>query len=487
MHTIDLGQRLELLVDSYLIEALRGDLRRQFHQPVARQVVFPEVSDPVIHEQGNGLRAGHAYMTVFQEADRYRMFYGVTRNYYTNRRRWLHYAHSDDGINWQTPSLGLIEYEGSRDNNVVWPADLSPFADANPAAVPQQRYKAIAAMRPGEGTDDDTGRTLFAAASPDACTWKLLQEEPVITDGKFDTQNLAFWDSIRGEYRAYWRDFYPGPGGARYRGIKTATSPDFLSWSPASWLDFPGVGPEELYTNQILPYYRAPHIFVGLPTRYVERPWSPAVEDLPETERRRSIVERTGLERIGAAVTDTVLMTSRDGVTFDLHPEAFLRPGLRPRDNWIYGDNYLNWGIVETASDLPGAPPELTFYASEGSRRDHFSKVFRRYTLRVDGFASLRGGRPGGELLSRPVLFSGDALVLNFSASAAGSLRVELQDRHGVALPGHALADCVELLGDDLARTVRWRAGTDLRALRGTPVRLRVQVEDADLYSLRFS
>ncbi|MDP6063302.1 MAG: hypothetical protein QGI49_00695, partial [SAR202 cluster bacterium] len=50
------------------------------------------------------------------------------------------------------------------------------------------------------------------------------KDEPIITDGKFDSQNLIFWDSVRNEYREYHRAFRDG------RDIKTAISQDFTNW-----------------------------------------------------------------------------------------------------------------------------------------------------------------------------------------------------------------------------------------------------------------
>jgi hypothetical protein len=77
--------------------------------------------------------------------------------------------------------------------------------------------------------------------------------------------------------------------------------------------------------------------------------------------------------------------------------------------------------------------------------------------------------------------------VLNFSASAAGSIRVELvRDQMDVPIEGFTLDDCVEVLGDDIERVVRWSGGSNLSRLSGVPVRLRFMLKDADLYSLRF-
>jgi len=111
----------------------------------------------------------------------------------------------------------------------------------------------------------------------------------------------------------------------------------------------------------------------------------------------------------------------------------------------------------------------------------------RRYTLRIDGFVSLQAPLSGGEALTKPLRFQGDRLMLNYSTSAAGSVRVEIRDAGGQALPGVALEDCAELYGDSLEQAVLWKSGTSLGALAGKPVRLRLELRDADLFSLRFA
>ena len=72
-----------------------------------------------------------------------------------------------------------------------------------------------------------------------------------------------------------------------------------------------------------------------------------------------------------------------------------------------------------------------------------------------------------------------------FATSAAGSLRVEIQDLERKPIEGFRLADSVELVGDLVAQAVAWRGGTDLSRLSGKPVRLRFVLKDADLYSMQ--
>ena len=110
----------------------------------------------------------------------------------------------------------------------------------------------------------------------------------------------------------------------------------------------------------------------------------------------------------------------------------------------------------------------------------------RRYSLRVDGFISVHAPYAGGELITKPVRFKGGSLDLNFATSAGGSVRVELQDEAGAPIPGFALADARELIGDQISRPARWQGGGDVRALEGKAIRLRFVMKDADLFSFRF-
>src|SRR5262249_45483304 len=109
-----------------------------------------------------------------------------------------------------------------------------------------------------------------------------------------------------------------------------------------------------------------------------------------------------------------------------------------------------------------------------------------RYALRLDGFSSVHARYTPGEMLTRTLIFTGKELEINYSTSAAGSIRVQLQDAGGRALPGFSLAESQEIVGGHIARVVTWKSGASVAALAGKPVRLRSVMKDADLYSIRF-
>jgi hypothetical protein len=345
--------------------------------------------------------------------------------------------------------------------------NFTPFKDSNAASRPGERYKAVAAGPGG----------LFAYKSDDGIHWSLLASGPIISKGAFDTQNNAFWDPLRKHYWCYVRDFHNG-----VRDIRVATSADFLTWTEPRLLSYPGAPDEPLYTNQVLPYYRAPHLFIGFPTRYTERSFGSSINALPDPEHRRNRMKIH--PRFGNAVTDGLFMASRDGFQFSRWDEPFIRPGPERKHNWLYGDGYQNLGLLETAAEDPNAPRELSIYVVE----DNWKRAtrLRRYSVRVDGFVALHARRGEGDLISRPVTFQGNRLTLNFATSGAGRIRVELQDAAGNAFPGFALADCQELFGDTLDRAVVWNDNPDVSSLAGKPIRIRVVMREADLFALQF-
>ena len=230
-----------------------------------------------------------------------------------------------------------------------------------------------------------------------------------------------------------------------------------------------------LYTNQIAPYYRDPDTLIGFPTRYTDRADEPqSFAHMPLADYRAAITAHFGRE--GTALTDCLIMTSTDGQRFNRRDEAFFSPGPENRFNWWYGDCYLGYGMQETAAEEPGAPCEISLYTGEGYRIKSVS--FRRYTVRQDGFFSWSAPWAGGEVLTRPIVPNGERLELNFSTSAAGALSVALCNEAGEILPGY---ESGPLFGNSTARTVDFQA--PLTALCGQPVRLRLTLRDAHLYS----
>jgi hypothetical protein len=435
---IDVGSRLELFTDCLLIERLDG-LALRLHPPQAA----PLANSPI---RG-------AYMTVIRDGDVFRAYYRGSAPGYSgphhdgNPGEITCYAESRDGHEWEFPDLGLHEVPGLHPNNAIlagqspFSHNFAPFLDARPDVAAEHRFKALAGIHqrgalPGSG--------LHAFASADGSRWQPLQDHAVVShaDFAFDSQNVSFWSVAEGCYVCYFRTWKTPHG--QLRTISRTTSTDFLHWTPAVALE-PNLPGEHLYTSQTHPYVRAPHLYIALPTRFAP-------------DRGDS--------------TEIVFMTARAGKPYDrTFPEAFIRPGLA-RERWGNRANYAACNVLETG------PEEMSIYHAHSGLR---------YTLRTDGFASLQAPYGGGEMLTKPLRFSGNRLLLNLSTAATGSARVEIQDVGGTPLPGHALADCPALVGDRIEFPVAWQQGDDLGPWAGTPLRLRVVLRDADLYAFRFA
>jgi len=447
MPLVNIGGRRELFVDTQLIDGLSGHIHQHLHEPVDRGIVLDHDAP------WEGTTSG--YNTTLLDEDRFRMYYRGW-NLDENKRK-EHYqsstcvAESEDGITWTKPNLGLISHAGSTDNNIILETDhlthnFAPFIDTNPNAA--FKYRGV-----GRGHGDQI-HGLFAMHSEDGLTWAPTSPDPLPIEGRFDSQNLAFWDPNTSVYRMYFRDMERD-----HRAIRTASSTNFLEWSDSPFLTYEGAPPDtHLYTNQISPYYRAPHYYFGFPTRFVQ-------------DRGQ--------------ITEGLFMSSRNGTHFARFEEAFIRPGLNP-NKWGNRCNYTWHGLIETPSPIQGAPPEISIFTDEKYYTGEPVST-RRHAVRLDGFVSMRAGMSGGEVMTQPVIFSGSFLEVNVSTSAAGSMRIALLDEDEREIEGFGLDASDTFFGDALDHTVTWNGDPEVGSLEGRPIRLRFVLNDADIYSYRFA
>ena len=172
--SIYIGSRLELFVDDYLIERLDG-AALTLHHPTPRGVAI----EHDMPWEGNV----SDYHTMFRDGDIYRMYFAGAHiadlNAFTSSHKFTCYAESQDGVYWTRPKFSLVEFDGSKETNIIWAGigrhNFAPFKDANPNCKPAERYKALAG---GDGG-------LVAFTSPDGIHWSLVSKKPVITRGHF--------------------------------------------------------------------------------------------------------------------------------------------------------------------------------------------------------------------------------------------------------------------------------------------------------------
>ena len=446
----NINSRLELFVDDWLIEEMNG-VSLQMHSPSPQEIVL-EFNQP--------WEGSISYdPVVMKEGDRYRLWYRGCGSESTWENQCTAYAESTDGVHWERPTLGIFEFNGNRENNIVLQGReakaLCVFKDGNPKTPDSERYKAI-----GVGPPIDKRATLRGFISPDGVHWQTLDQDPILIAPDdpwpmFDSHNVAFWDTLQNRYVTYARGWIP-PG---IRTIRRSVSDDFRHWSDLEFIDLGNSPTEHLYKNACTQYFRAPHIYLMFPKRFVpDRKLDP---DWP-----------------ASGLSEGVFMTSRDGVHWDRRfMEPFVGLGSDP-DNWTDRNLYIGVGVVPTGS------AEISVYYMEHYRRP--SIRLRRGALRTDGFVSVSAPYVGGELLTKPLIFEGEQLVVNYATSVAGGLRVEIQDAEGKPIEGYRLSECVEIFGNEIERVVRWEQGTNVGSLAGKPIRLRFVMAAADLYAIQF-
>lgn len=490
---LDVGSHRQLFIDERFIESAEG-VRLCMNPPVQHPepVLVPEHP---WEAQGIG-----AYNTVMQEPDgRLRMWYdaGVAGGLPSEGARRLGYAESEDGLHWHKPELGLIEFRGSKANNIVAPllerqslqgATVVRHDDAPEA----ERYRLWTKFLP---TDEERAAGakagLWAMHSPDGLRWQYYDGQPN-PDGSCDTQNMFFWDDRLRCWVGYTRvsatqhldEAAEAEGRKRYRSVGRVTSTDFRNWTPldivfeADAVDLGMPVPARVespmpnvdyYTSCAMKYPWAEDVYLMLPSAYYH--WGE--DQFPAT-------------------MDVQLLTSRDGIAWRRAGgrAPFLRQGLD--ESHCSGMLFANPWLIPMGDELwlyyagtarhHGTPPPGTDEAALAKRNGIF-----RASLRRDGFVSLDAGYGGGSFTTPLLTFSGQRLELNCDGSAGGWLQVELLDAGGLPVAGHTLGDADAVLGNGLAKAVTWNGQGDLSSLAGTPVRLRFMVRDLKLYSFRFA
>lgn len=474
MEPISIGSRREFFWDDYLIDETTAEIVQ--HEPVYREDVL------ACDRPWEG--SGCSYYVIVPDDGKFRLYYRGSRLTNADGTEFVHnkpgfwcYAESSDGIHWERPSLGLWEWEGSKENNIIlgdkWRDNFYVFLDTNPACPPEERFKGL------EGLSKPFGLHGYVSADGIHFTYKGL-----ITDnGAFDSMNVCFWDADAQEYRCYLRDLHGstdpnnkwGKGGIR--DIRVSCSKDFVTWSVPEQISFREDQEDiPLYTNQVQPYYRGAHMRIGFPSRYIERPWSESFDHLPSPEHRKNRMAFS--ERYGTAMSDCVIMTSRDGKHFDRRDEAFWTPGPEGSYNWVYGDCFPAYGLIDVPAPIPGAEPETALFKVRNSWLRPI--VFERWGIRRDGFFSLKSTYKPCYLKTKPLIFEGSALHLNFATSVAGSMKLTLVTEEGTRY------DSCEIFGDSTDRVIAFEGLEDLSTLAGKPVVLEAVMRDSHLYSLKF-
>jgi len=499
---IELNGERELFFDDYLLNPEETTAQKRLHRPIRKGRIF-NLDMPW---EGNVC----GYFSVFFAEGKYRMYYRASQS--GRRESYICYAESVNGESWVRPNLGIVEINGSSDNNVIMDPqmlrdlgfkgfdNLHVFYDENPKCPAGERYKMLS-MYCGNGA-------LISLVSSDGIHFQ--KGEILTQDGEFDSQNIAFFSKFYQKYFCYFRGEHtpapevrpmdksysdkqmkeltdpekmllrePGGGDVAFmRDIRVMESDDYKCWSSQKLISYTG---EDLqpYTSGILPYPRAENLFVGLSMRYVERKaWTPSYDELCGREERLKRISGGSL-RAGLAITDGILLMSRDGKSFTKFDEAFLCPPPENPDSYVYGDGFFVPALTEVCSDIKGAENEYMLYVVESYRSAQNYCSIVKYTLRFDGFVSLYAGGEAKTAVTKEFTYCGDELYCNIESSARGSVRFT------IICDGEEY-ESYETFGNSSDKRVHFLSESAVKKCKGKPVKLRIDIFDADLYSIAF-
>lgn len=463
----EIGDGHELFLDNYRIEEM-ADVDR---------VVHPGVKDakPLIVADKPWEKTVYYSSVVKPTADGpYQLFYTCFNDVAPNYHTCL--AESDDFVQWTKPTVGVVEWGGSKENNIVFKGGGS--FTYNPDA-PEAPYRMMTFIG---GADFG----YHGYSSPDGKHWTKVSDKPQLPGG--DVISVTY-DVASRRYIATYKDrlFTSRTPGTYDRSAFISTSTDFLNWTPrvlAVTGDVADDGFAATYGGVEGQVYGMPVTRYG--NTYIGIPWMFSITDFA------SGVYRTAAD--GPVIPN--LASSRDLVRWDRSSRGpLIEPGLPGswNDGALYSGNYFKVGADKVELLYGGFNTWHGGAIPEGPSRKVQKASIGRAVWRLDGFVSLTNGANGGlgepgSVTTKPIAFTGETMNVNAAIRPGGQLTVEVLDGEtGEPIPGYRAADAVPIKGDQLRARATWKNGRTLGSLEGQQVKLRFHLTNGDLYSYWFS
>ncbi|MFT5466715.1 MAG: hypothetical protein ACI8UO_001815 [Verrucomicrobiales bacterium] len=480
---IELGLEPQFFVDDYMVDnrwpldKVAQVMGRVFHQPVKHP------SNPVIPGQG-----GYLNVVYDEDAKLFRMIYQDFWYINEEKTRYTYaacYAESKDGIQWDTPNLGLFErnQKGSKDNNVCWVSPVagphghtaqSPFL----LELPEEHRRGHKFVMYYVNAKHES----HLIGSDDCIHWDPASDTCIAKHFAPDTQSTISWDPKAklfvwiGRATDRYRDGLPLTMGATRR-VCRLTNPELWTEWPVLTQNIliPGEA-DALETSERA--FEGSNFFYGMPTRYHAGIYWGFLE--PYALRSSTI--------------ETSLAISRNGRVFEqLHG----RPRLierGPKDSWDSGMVFGSCSWQEVGDEW------RIYYAGHDGPHNSTSRTpgIGLATIRKEGFVSLRGPQSGGVVCTRAIRWPGEQLLVNCDATTRdhldhfgrplepnqGELKVRIVDAARKPLPGFGYEDSVPFTGDSTRHEVKWKEHS-IAELKGQVIRIEFQLKMADLYTFR--
>lgn len=446
---IRIGSERQLFIDNFIIESVRN-LKRVLHPP-ARHPDNPILTGTEKWERWLIGVNGRAVI-YDEETKQVKMWYGA----YSDDPSMPHgqgyrvlYAISDDGVVWTRPTIGQVEWQGSRDNNILswgnnWmrrPNVIKDLRERDPNRLYKMTYVDVI----------DGKSAIVNAYSRDGINWRA-DSKPWFTNQH--SANLLGWDPRVQRYVLYRRvvDIQ--------HTIGRSTSTDFNSWSEPEVVLAPGLAELDKGFQGL-----AAFLYEGV---YLGFLW---VRDVPQRLYDAELVfSRDGMQWQRFTSADRFLGRGDTG-TWDSEGVTPVAPVVFNDKIWIY---YCGWNYPYGGASLR---PAQEGWIVDGVRRQ---SAIGLATMRLDGFVSLKAVRETGLLITKPLELA-NSLIVN--AEVRGDLRVEILDQQGRAIKGFSEADCDPIRTDSLRHVVSWNGKSNLSGLGNRPVKLKFTMRDGNLFS----
>jgi len=456
------GPWRRLFLDAFVVEAQAG-LNRVFHA-AEKFSGNPVVKRDKLWEGVSAITGPYVYGTVFREGDKFRMWYEIN-----NKGTHIGYAESSDGMAWAKPDLGLINFNGSKANNLV-------VSIADRAATGGQCHNASVIRRPNErdpqkryalyGFDNGSGHARVAF-SPDGLRWKYAPE----TDKKalFSSSDVVnfFYDPYQQLYFTTWKT-----KNRRGRAAGVAWSKDGLNWTkpfdgPTFVADDLDPDATQIYGMPVFPYQG---VYIGLPWIYNARyfkygDYSP--------------------QRMYEAQADSP-RTMEVQIAWSWDMINWTRPAVREQFILRGADGEWDDGMIVTARAPVVVGDKLYFYYGGCHGRHDDKRVQAAIglaTLRLDGFCSMRAGDSEGWLVSRREPAREPAVTINAQTAKDGYVAAEILDRKNRVIPGFSRQDCMAFKGDSVRHELKWKTTQFPAGKKLDDWKIRFWLKNADLYS----
>lgn len=452
-----------LFLDAMVVEDSSG-LSRVFHAADKYE------KNPIIVKEHSWEGWGpYVYGTILRDSGKLRMWYQGIGGGSAD----VSYAESTDGIHWTKPDLGIIEYAGSKKNNIVGPNGAchipSVIKVPNPTSPDRQwamygfgYSSGLPDSRRGEGKPS-------VAYSPDGLHWDWNRTpEQTGLYGSSDVTN-TFYDPYTSRYTATYKTM-----NRRHRAVGVAVSDDGLKWrKPIEGAVF---GADDLDPDATQVYGMPVFAYQGM---YIGQPWIYHARWIKYGKYSNPDVMYEAQEG-SSRIVDVQLAWSHNMLSWTRTParEPFI--ALGPEGAWDSKMIYTARAPVIVGDKL------FFYYGGYDTIHDddkNAKGAIGLATLRIDGFCSMHAGNREGWLISRREVFNTPIVTINATCAPRGSVTAELLDRNNKVIPGFSRQDCIAFTSDSVRHELTWKTKAFPKKLIDKDRKIRFYVKDADLYS----